>query len=62
MAAPPFKLSLQGIRKSFISKGSALPVLDGVDINVAQGGFLSVIGPSGCGKTTVFNIIAGLLE
>ena len=32
-----------------------------MDIEVAQGGFLSVIGPSGCGKTTVFNIIAGLI-
>jgi len=36
--------------------------LNGVDINVEEGGFLSVIGPSGCGKTTVFNIIAGLLK
>ncbi len=61
MIASPPKLSLQGIHKSFISKGAALPVLNGVDISVEQGGFLSVIGPSGCGKTTVFNIIAGLL-
>ena len=36
--------------------------MNGVDINVEEGGFLSVIGPSGCGKTTVFNIIAGLLK
>lgn len=54
------KLSLRGIKKSFPSKTGALQVLDGVDITVAQGGFLSIIGPSGCGKTTVFNIIAGL--
>lgn len=39
-----------------------MQVLNGVDINVEEGGFLSVIGPSGCGKTTVFNIIAGLLK
>jgi NitT/TauT family transport system ATP-binding protein len=56
------KLSLKGIHKSFVTKGQSLQVLDGVDIDVAQGGFLSVIGPSGCGKTTVFNIIAGLIE
>jgi NitT/TauT family transport system ATP-binding protein len=56
------KLSLSGLRKSFNVKGSQLPVLNGIDISVASGGFLSVIGPSGCGKTTVFNIIAGLLE
>ena len=62
MPVPPLKLSLQGIRKSFPGKGTTLKVLDGVDIDVEEGGFLSVIGPSGCGKTTVFNIIAGLLE
>jgi NitT/TauT family transport system ATP-binding protein len=56
------KLSLTGLRKSFNVKGAVLPVLNGIDIRVASGGFLSVIGPSGCGKTTVFNIIAGLLE
>jgi NitT/TauT family transport system ATP-binding protein len=53
-------LSLRGIRKSFTTKGATLQVLDGVDIDVAAGGFVSVIGPSGCGKTTVFNIVAGL--
>ena len=62
MTPTPLKLSLQGIRKSFPTKGAPLTVLDGVDIDVEQGGFLSVIGPSGCGKTTVFNIIAGLLQ
>jgi NitT/TauT family transport system ATP-binding protein len=57
-----FKLSLQNLKKSFTTKGETLQVLNGVDINVEEGGFLSVIGPSGCGKTTVFNIIAGLLK
>ena len=57
-----FKLSLQNLKKSFTSRGETLQVLNGVDINVEEGGFLSVIGPSGCGKTTVFNIIAGLLK
>lgn len=62
MTLSPPKLSLKGIYKSFLTKGHPLQVLNGVDIDVAQGGFLSVIGPSGCGKTTVFNIIAGLIE
>jgi NitT/TauT family transport system ATP-binding protein len=62
MTPPPPKLSLRGIHKAFPAKGAPLTVLNGVDIEVEQGGFLSVIGPSGCGKTTVFNIIAGLLE
>lgn len=35
--------------------------LDGVDLDLAQGEFVSVIGPSGCGKTTLLRIVAGLL-
>ncbi len=62
MTAMPLKLSLRGVRKAFGPQGAPLQVLDGVDLDVATGGFVSVIGPSGCGKTTVFNIIAGLLK
>ena len=39
------KLSLAGLRKSFTIKGASLPVLTGIDISVASGGFLSVINP-----------------
>ncbi|RVW06029.1 ABC transporter ATP-binding protein [Rhodococcus spongiicola] len=35
-------------------------VLDGVDLGVRPGEFVSVIGPSGCGKSTIFGIVAGL--
>ncbi len=34
-------------------------VLDGVDLDVAEGEFVSLIGPSGCGKTTLLNLVAG---
>ncbi len=36
------------------------PVLDGVDLAVGQGEFVSLLGPSGCGKTTLLRIVAGL--
>jgi ABC-type nitrate/sulfonate/bicarbonate transport system ATPase subunit len=36
--------------------------LDGLDLEVADSEFVSVIGPSGCGKSTLFNILAGLEE
>ncbi|MGH7341796.1 MAG: ABC transporter ATP-binding protein, partial [Candidatus Rokuibacteriota bacterium] len=35
--------------------------LDGLDLEVAEGEFLTVVGPSGCGKTTLLGILAGLI-
>ncbi|MCW5257570.1 ABC transporter ATP-binding protein [Verminephrobacter aporrectodeae] len=37
-----------------------VPVLNGIDIDVADGEFLILVGPSGCGKSTLLNMIAGL--
>jgi NitT/TauT family transport system ATP-binding protein len=35
-------------------------VLEGFDLQVREGEFLSILGPSGCGKSTFLNILAGL--
>jgi ABC-type Fe3+/spermidine/putrescine transport system ATPase subunit len=51
-------LSLTRISKVF---GSAT-VLKGIDLQVREGEFVSLLGPSGCGKTTTLNIIAGFLS
>ncbi|CAN7603576.1 sugar ABC transporter ATP-binding protein [Devosia sp. Root413D1] len=49
-------LSIKGVRKSF----GAVEVLNNIDIEVEDGGFLVLLGPSGCGKSTLLAIIAGL--
>ncbi len=36
--------------------------LDGFDIDVEEGEFLSIVGPSGCGKSTFLNILLGLIK
>src|SRR5581483_8677271 len=36
--------------------------LQGFDIDIAEGEFLSIVGPSGCGKSTFLNVVLGLIQ
>jgi multiple sugar transport system ATP-binding protein len=49
-------IALKGIQKNF----GATKVLTGVDLDIADGEFLTLVGPSGCGKSTLLRILAGL--
>ena len=49
-------LSLKGLRKTFDTQEAVA----GIDLDVYQGEFLTLLGPSGCGKTTTLRMIAGL--
>jgi ABC-type nitrate/sulfonate/bicarbonate transport system ATPase subunit len=54
------KIAARQLCKSFkAAKGGQLPVIDGVDFEVAEGEFVAIVGPSGCGKSTLMNILAG---
>ena len=63
-------LKIDRVTKSFNVRanghGSSPPtpmtVLDDINIEVAEGEFISLLGASGCGKTTLLRIVAGLIE
>lgn len=55
-------IKMQGIKKSFnIGRENELEILHGIDFDVNDGDFVSVVGQSGSGKSTLMNII-GLLD
>ena len=53
-------LYVWGLRKVFRLHRETVVALDGVDLEVKTGGFVTLLGPSGCGKSTVLNIVADL--
>jgi len=51
------RLTTRGLAKRY----GSVTALDGVDLDVEDGGIMAVLGPSGCGKTTLLRLIAGFL-
>ena len=58
------KLLIEGLGKAYRTSGNAelTWALQGINLEVYEGEFFSIVGPSGCGKTTLLNAIDGLLE
>jgi nitrate ABC transporter ATP-binding subunit len=54
-------LEIWKLTKSFDGPDGSTPVVDGFDLEVAEGEFVSIVGHSGCGKSTVLSMLAGLL-
>lgn len=59
------KIEARGVTKLYPGTGrgsnrAATAVLDGFDLEIPSGQFVSLLGPSGCGKSTFLNILAGL--
>ncbi|MGA3173398.1 MAG: ABC transporter ATP-binding protein [Syntrophorhabdales bacterium] len=53
-------LSTRGLKKSFDKDGAVVSVLKGIDLDVAEGEFLTIMGPSGAGKTTFLHLVGSL--
>jgi NitT/TauT family transport system ATP-binding protein len=57
------KLEAQDIRLDYFQPrtNTRLTALDGVNLQVMDGEFVSIVGPSGCGKTTFLSVVDGLI-
>ncbi|MET0783482.1 MAG: ABC transporter ATP-binding protein [Leifsonia flava] len=55
-------VSITGVSRVFTGRRgeSTVTALDGIDLTVSPGEFVSLIGPSGCGKSTLLRLIADL--
>ncbi len=53
-------VELRNIRKTYHLGGEVIHALDGVNLDVDQGDFTSIIGPSGSGKSTLMHILGCL--
>jgi putative ABC transport system ATP-binding protein len=53
-------VELRGVTKIFYRGKEEVRVLEGIDLDVAEGSFEALMGPSGSGKSTLLNLIAGL--
>ena len=53
---------VDAVTKRFGSGEKEMVALSGLNLEVKEGEFLSLLGPSGCGKSTALNIMGGLLD
>ena len=54
------KVHIDHVVKKFQTRKGEMTALNGVDLDIHENEFITVVGPSGCGKSTLLNIIGGL--
>jgi putative ABC transport system ATP-binding protein len=53
-------IETRGLYRIYGDGDAAVHAIDGVDLDVARGGYLALMGPSGCGKSTLLHLLGGL--
>jgi putative ABC transport system ATP-binding protein len=53
-------VSINAVSKAYQRGNQPVPVLEGINFEIARGEFLALMGPSGSGKSTLLNLIAGI--
>ncbi len=60
MASNEYVVRTKGLVKEFTMGDQTVRALNGVDLDIKRGEYISIMGPSGSGKSTLFNAIGGL--
>ncbi|KAF9129823.1 hypothetical protein BGX30_013736 [Mortierella sp. GBA39] len=55
-------VELKNLTHVYVNDREASLAVEGLNLTVHPGEFISLVGPSGCGKTTILSMIAGLLH
>lgn len=55
-------IKIEGVRHAYKTPDGPFPVLDGLNLEIEEGGFAAVVGPSGCGKSTLTRLVSGLMK
>ena len=53
-------VELEQVSVRFTTDRGTITALDGIDLTVRRGGFLTLLGPSGCGKSTLLRVVADI--
>jgi len=53
-------VELRGVDKEFAKNGKQEKVLSGINFDMKEGEFISILGKSGCGKSTLLRLLEGL--
>lgn len=59
-AAPPVLYRLAGVTRTFRQKDRVVKALAGVDLEIAEGDFVTIQGPTGGGKSTLLQLLGAL--